>query len=385
MALNFQQRNPALTSRVLLILLLVASAALVFLYAREGEDGALHAVQSNVSGIFAPVGMAGAAANAGVDSLSTTFENITADSNTLSGLKDYNAQLLNEHAQLQEYKQENERLQQLLDLKDKYDLSGTAARVIGRSSQAWNQTVTLDKGSADGVATGQTVMGTSGVVGQVISATNGTATVRLLSDPQSGAAAMVQSSRDEGIVTGSLSGVLYLEDLETDAKVEAGDVIITSGLGGSYAKGLIIGTVVSVETAQGDSSRRAVISPNDEISSLEEVFVVSTVDAESSSSSSASSAGADGSASSSAGDTSRSSDANSTSSSSNSSNISSLTSQGGSDVTAQSNSTDTTASGSTSGEGSTSNSYDSNSTEFTDVNDTSFTSDSSTAYAGGDY
>ena len=120
-------------------------------------------------------------------------------------------------------------------------------------------------------------MGTSGVVGQVVSASTNTATVRLLTDPQSGAAAMVQSSRAEGILRGSLVGLLYLEDLDADAEVAAGDVVVTSGLGGSYARGLIIGTVVKVDSSQGDSSRRVVVSPNDSISTLEDVLVVSSV------------------------------------------------------------------------------------------------------------
>lgn len=278
MALNFQQRNPASMSRVLLIALLVVSAVMMFMYSREGEDGALHVLQANVGGLVSPVGAAGAVLGSGTDSFSTAFEDATADESTLSGLKEYNAQLLSEHAQLEEYKQENERLQGLLNLKNKYALSGAAARVIGRSGQAWSQTVTIDKGSSSGVQTGQTVMGTSGVVGQIVSANPATATVRLLSDPQSGAAAMVQSSRAEGIVRGSLSGVLYFEDFDASASIAAGDVIITSGLGGSYTSGLIIGTVVSVETSQGDSSRRAVISPNDQISSLEEVFVVASAE-----------------------------------------------------------------------------------------------------------
>lgn len=287
MALNFQQRDPASMSRVLLIALLVVAAVMVAVYSREGEEGPLHVMQANVSGIVSPVGVVGAAVSAGSDSLSTAFSDATADESTLSGLREYNEQLLSEHAQLEEYKQENERLQELLDLKDKYSLSGTAARVIGRSSEAWSQTVTIDKGSSSDVETGLTVMGTSGVVGQVVSVSNSTATVRLLSDPQSGAAAMVQRSRAQGILKGSLSGILYLEDFDANADIQAGDVVITSGLGGSYTSGLMIGTVVSVETAQGDSSRRAIVSTNSEISAMEEVFVVSAASASATSSSSA--------------------------------------------------------------------------------------------------
>ena len=197
----------------------------------------------------------------------------------MTGLREYNSQLEQQYAQMEEYKQEAQRLQKLLDLKDNYQIEGTGARVIGRSSEAWSQTVIINKGTNEGISTGQTVIGTSGVVGQVVSASGSTATVRLLTDPQSGAAAMVQSSRAEGILRGSLVGLLYLEDLDADAEVNVGDVIVTSGLGGRYARGLIIGTVVKVDAQQGDTSRRIVVSPNDSIDTLEDVLVVSSVGA----------------------------------------------------------------------------------------------------------
>ena len=260
--------------RVLLVAFLVASLALVTLYSREGQDGPLHAVQSGVSGAVAPLKFVGAAASAGVNDAAEGFGNLTADESTLSGLRESNAELRELLAQADEYKQEAQRLQQLLKLKDEYDIEGVGARVIGNPDQAWDQSVTIDKGSADGVQTGLTVMGTSGVIGQVFEVSEHTSRVRLLTDSNSGAAAMVQSSRAEGIVRGSLEGLLYLEDLDADAVVNPGDVVVTSGLGGSYTRGLIIGRVVKVDASQGDATRRVVVSPNDTTGTLEEVLVV---------------------------------------------------------------------------------------------------------------
>ena len=263
--------------RVLLIGLIVASVVMMTVYGREGETGPLHTLQSAVSGAVSPLRIVGGSIESATSTVGDTVDNITADQSTLSGLREYNEQLVQQYSQMEEYKQEAQRLQKLLDLKDTYQIEGTGARVIGRSSEAWSQTVIINKGSDDGVSTGQTVMGTSGVVGQIVSMSSHTATVRLLTDPQSGAAAMVQSSRAEGILRGSLVGLLYLEDLDADAEVNVGDVVVTSGLGGSYARGLIIGTVVKVDAQQGDTSRRAVVSPNDAISTLEDVLVVSSV------------------------------------------------------------------------------------------------------------
>ena len=149
-----------------------------------------------------------------------------------------------------------------------------SGRVIGRTTDAWNQTVTLDVGSSSGVETGLTVLGPTGVVGQVISVDGGSCRVRLLTDPQSGAAAMVQSSRAEGIVRGSMDGLLYLENIGADVNVQVGDVVLTSGLGGSYTRGLIIGTVVRVEGSAGSDTRKIVVAPNDTVSLMEEALVV---------------------------------------------------------------------------------------------------------------
>ncbi|CVH79697.1 Cell shape-determining protein MreC precursor [Coriobacteriaceae bacterium CHKCI002] len=274
MALNFQQRGSALVRRVLLAFFLVASFAMMTVYAREGDDGALHRAQAVVSGAVAPLKLVGATASSGAQTAGDALGDLAADADTLSELRAYNAELVEQYAQMEEYRQENERLRQLVDLKDTYGIEGVGARVIGNPAGAWDQTVTIDKGTDDGVSAGLTVMGTSGVVGQVVAADARTATVRLLTDPKSGAAAIVQSSRAQGVVRGSLEGLLYLEDLEADAEVSEGDVVVTSGLGGSYTRGLVIGTVVKVDAKQGDSSRRAVVSPNESASALEEVLVV---------------------------------------------------------------------------------------------------------------
>lgn len=274
MALNFQNSDATPLRRVLLVLLLVVSLVMVTVYAREGADGPLHAVQNAVAAAVAPLKFVGTSAAAGADAAGESLGNATADESTLSGLRQRNAELTEQLAQDEELRQENERLRGLLDLKGTYDLDGVAARVVGRSSNAYSQTVTIDVGENDGVDTGLTVMGSTGVVGQVIATTGSTATVRLLTDPGSGAGAIIQSSRAEGVVRGSLDGLLYLEAVDADVVVNVDDLVVTSGLGGSYTRGLLIGRVVKVEGSPGDATRRIVVSPNGTAGALEEVFVV---------------------------------------------------------------------------------------------------------------
>ncbi len=186
----------------------------------------------------------------------------TADPATLSGLEQQNEELKNMVSQLEEYKQQAQRLEGLLKLRDTYSIEGTTARVVGKSGEAYSQTLTLDAGSEDGVDVGQTVMGSTGVVGQIVSVAASTSTVRLLTDPASGCAVLIQSNRAEGIVRGSLEGLLYLKNISTSVEVNVGDTIVTSGAGGSYTSGLLVGSVVSIDVTQGGAEREIVVSPN---------------------------------------------------------------------------------------------------------------------------
>lgn len=274
MALNFQNNDTAPMRRILLIVLLALSLALTMAYAYEGSGGPLHTVQSACGSLSAPFKFAGSSAASAAGGASSALEDATASEQTLSALREKNDELLALVAQDEEIRQENERLRGLLGMQETYGVSGVTAQVIGRGTDAWNQTVTINKGSADGVDTGLTVMAQNGVIGQVIATSNTTATVRLLTDPKSGAAALIQSSRAEGIVRGSLDGLLYLQNIDADVQVSVGDLVLTSGLGGSYVRGLLIGTIVKVEGSAGDATRTIVVSPNDAAQVLEDVLVV---------------------------------------------------------------------------------------------------------------
>lgn len=274
MALNFQQHEPASTGRLSLIIALAVSLVCVGLYQAEGATGPLHSLQSAVEGAMVPLQRASAPLTEAVDDAGAAAAEGGVTEETYATLRQQNEQLVQQLAAAEEQRLENERLRGLLNLRDTYEITGVSGRVIGRTTDAWNQTVTLDVGSSSGVETGLTVLGPTGVVGQVISVDGGSCRVRLLTDPQSGAAAMVQSSRAEGIVRGSMDGLLYLENIGADVNVQVGDVVLTSGLGGSYTRGLIIGTVVRVEGSAGSDTRKIVVAPNDTVSLMEEALVV---------------------------------------------------------------------------------------------------------------
>lgn len=274
MSLNFQENSRAPRPGVLSLLLFVISVVLCVAYTLEGASGPLHGVQSAVRSLGAPASSLGANLGAGMQAAKSASDDASASAETLSALKEQNEALRAQVAQLEEYRQEAARLQGLLSVVDSYRIQGVTAHVVARSGEAYSQTVSLDQGSDSGIIVGQTVMGPSGVVGQVVSVAPATCVVRLLTDPQSGAAVMVQSSRVEGVVRGSLDGTLYLECVDAQAKIAEGDVLITSGLGGSYTRGLMVGTVARIDESQGGASRQITVAPNEETGPLQEVTVV---------------------------------------------------------------------------------------------------------------
>ena len=277
MPLNLQQQNGSSAARnIVFVVLLVVSLVLVTLYAREGSAGPLHSVQNTLVGGSAQVARAGSGLGSATESAAGALSDATASDSTLSSLREQNQELRELLSNAEEYRQEAIRLQALLDMKQVSGVTGPVAHIIGRSANAWDQSITIDMGSADGIESGMTVMGATGVIGQVSRTSEYTSTVRLLTDPNSGAAVMIQSSRANGIVRGSINGLLYLEDLDEGVIPEVGDVIVTSGLGGSYERGLIVGAVVSVNKTANNSTGSIIVSPNDSASLLEEVIVVYT-------------------------------------------------------------------------------------------------------------
>ena len=279
MARRPQKNSVSLSSpRVILICLLVVSLLCTIIYAREGESGVLHSIQNTCKVIASPFSRVGNSIDSGVHNVATLIGDTSADAETVSELKAQNAELREQAALLKEYAAEIERLSALLKFSDVNNIEGVTASVIGRSSEAWSQTITLNVGSDKGVRVGQTVMGPSGVVGEVIAVTPAVSTVRLLTDPQSGVAVLLQSNRQEGVVHGNLDGVLYLESVDANVNVQVGETLVTSGLGGSYVRGLIVGTVVRVDTSQGVASRRIIVSPNEDFGPLQEVMVIQSVD-----------------------------------------------------------------------------------------------------------
>lgn len=260
-----------------MIVLCVISLLLLTFYLREGDTGPLHAVRGGVMTVTSPVRMLGSAVAAPFGALGNIAQNATASSETLSELKKRNEELTAQVAELSEAQETAERLEKLVGLKSTYSLESTAARIIGSTGDAWTDSVIIDKGSASGFEVGMPVCSSGGVIGQIIEVSANTSTVRLITDDQSGVSAMIQGSRAQGVLQGQADGTLRLEYVVSDAEVATGDIVITSGIGGTFPKGLPLGTVASIDRAPNAVYYTIVVRAASSAESNEEVLVITSV------------------------------------------------------------------------------------------------------------
>lgn len=263
-----------LGGRALLVVLLVVSLIFFVAYAREGDGGPLHSLQDTTSGMVTPLTAVGTTVGSLAVSGTMSVEDLTASDASYNQLKENNARLSQMVVELEEYRQEAARLESLIGLADAYGFTSVAARVVGYSTDSYNRSITLDAGSASGIKTGMPVMGATGVIGQVVSTTPATCNVRLLTDPQSGVSVLVQSSRAEGILRGSVEGTLYLEGIDDNVDLSENDVVITSGLGGGYYRGLVVGMITKIDQRPGSSTRTIIVTPNASFQNISEALVV---------------------------------------------------------------------------------------------------------------
>jgi rod shape-determining protein MreC len=169
-------------------------------------------------------------------------------------------------------------LEQLLELRDRTGVQTTAADIIGATPPVPApdfRTVTIDKGTREGLRPDMAVIAPLGVVGRVVVPSLRSAKVQLLIDRNAAAGGLIERSRAQGVVVGTGEERLRMEYVSEVADIVVGDVVVTSGIDGIYPKGFVIGKVEAVEKG-GSSFKRISVRPAVDFLSLEEVLVITT-------------------------------------------------------------------------------------------------------------
>lgn len=171
---------------------------------------------------------------------------------------------------------ENDRLKKILDLEESSVFPTLAARIVSNEGASLLRTIMINKGSRDGVKEGFPVIAKEGVVGKIIESSWNYSRVLLVTDYNSNIDALIQGSRAQGILQGAGQGMARLKYVQRTDEVKEGDSIITSGMGGIFPKGLLLGTVFKVNKKDPGLFQKIEVSAVVDVSRIEEVLVILT-------------------------------------------------------------------------------------------------------------
>lgn len=199
------------------------------------------------------------------------FRNVYLENKALRAQLEYYIGI--EH-QLNEARLTNRRLARLLDFTETLHFELEPAMVVGRSPDTWYSTLSISKGSNNGIEIGMPVVTSAGLVGRIIEVGTNTSKVQLIISPDSAVTSFVQRSRDIGLVrvSGENPGFLELVRLSHRADVQVGDTVMSSDLTQNFPKGLVLGEVVKV--IDDMQQLTAILKPSVDFERLEEVLVI---------------------------------------------------------------------------------------------------------------
>ncbi len=182
--------------------------------------------------------------------------------------------LQKENHQLKEGALAGERLEKLMQFREKIAASVIAAEVIGQDPSSWFKSLTINKGETDGVRKGMAVISPEGVIGQILRTGPRHSIVLLITDYNSAVDSIVERTRAKAIVEGKGENRCQLKYLLRAEEVAVGDIVVTSGLNGNFPKGLVIGEIRKVEKTGQGVFQYAELVPSADLSKLEEVLVI---------------------------------------------------------------------------------------------------------------
>lgn len=183
--------------------------------------------------------------------------------------------LRHENTLLKEKIHEVNILKELSQFKKQQKLEGIVAEVIARDPSEWVKAITINQGESSGVKLNMPVVSDYAVVGQIVAVAKNTSKVMLITDLQSGINCLIQESRIPAVVKGYGKARPELLFVEKREPVKRGSIIITSGLGDVFPKGLLVGYIHEVlPSPPGSLFHKVVVSPAADLKKIEYVFVV---------------------------------------------------------------------------------------------------------------
>ena len=262
--------------RVLIITLVIICVLLVTVYSRESNNGLFHRLQRFSMDIISPLQKGMAKVFDPIrDGFGYMADMVTARSER-DRLREENEQLEEELLEKQELEILNQKLERMIEVKESNpQLDLIVVDVIGANPDLWEQTIQIGAGYSDGLKEYMAILSDEGkLVGRIIECTSEVSIVQLITDEKSAVGAKLQSNAEMGIAKGEGRGGVRLELLNQDAEVSMGDVVLTSGMGGTCPEGIPIGVITEISERRADLSIGILIEPAARLTRLDKVMVV---------------------------------------------------------------------------------------------------------------
>ena len=268
--------------RPVLIIVIIIAILLCLIFATSG-DREVTGPESVTGAVVTPVSSFFSVVFNGVSDFFGDLFNSTDVDEENAVLKERIKQLESEAQLTNELKTENERLREIAGyIEDNEETEMITARVVGKNPGYWFDIFLINAGRNKGIQKDMPVVTPQGLVGRVMEVGNTWSKVLSVIDTRSSVSGIVERTRDNGIVRGALQvnsqeGLCQIFYLPYDNDIMPGDIVLTSGLGGIYPKGIVIGEVIEVGRQRDQVQRTATIKPRVDFLHLEEVIVITGI------------------------------------------------------------------------------------------------------------
>jgi rod shape-determining protein MreC len=268
-----------LKNKYFIALLLITISIFILMAISSGEETGDNFIGNTINTVVYPVQRIASGIGRSTQSALVFLSEISSLKQKNELLTEEVYQLGEKNRQLQHLSQENDRLREIIGLKERiteYDLIG--AQIVAKHPGNWFEIFTIDKGTENGIRNKSAVITNKGLVGYVYEIGTNYARVMSMIDSDSSISAIIVRTRDNAVVKGELSlqnqGLCIMNYISPDADIVIGDSVETTGLGGIYPKGLYIGKIKEIKKDTHGISYFAIVEPAVDFKRLEEVFVI---------------------------------------------------------------------------------------------------------------
>jgi len=260
---------------IFLACIVLASLLLITVSIRYGKENLFF--ESVIVRIFSPAQSLLTQARTSISDLLDRYFFLTEVSRENDRLLKEVDRLVRRNNDLLEIIKQQRRVNKLQGANKKGEVKSLTALVIGRDPTQWSKMIFIDKGTDDGIRGNVAVVTDAGIVGHIIHSTATTSKVLLITDSRSAVDSLFQNTRVPGVTTGTGGDLCEIKFVPIDAELEVGDRVISSGLGGVFPKGWMIGTVVRTVKMNQKLFQDVVVAPSVDFSRLENVLVLLSV------------------------------------------------------------------------------------------------------------